>query len=216
MVYSEEIYASWRRRLRPLLQEWRLAHAERVALLARDLAVRWQLDADKAYAAGLLHDVARDLPAQELTVLAAKMNIDIGPEESAYPVILHAPVGAVLLARDWGIDDPQILGAVRTHTIAEPGMDGLSQVLYLADLTEPGRHPFSGREELRLLMDQDLTAAMVSALKSDFARLEKQNYLIHPRALAAYHYFQQEQNKGLANKDQTREKLKEDLAGHDN
>lgn len=200
MIYGEKIYASWRLRLQPLLREWRLAHVERVALLARDLAEHWRLDGDLAYAAGFLHDVARDLSVQELSALAAKMNIEIGPAELASPIILHAPVGAVLLARDWGIDDPQILEAVRTHTIAEPGMTGLSRVLYLADLIEPGREPFNGQEDLRRLIYEDLTAAMIMALASDFARLEKQKYLIHPRAKAAYKYFQEEQQKESTNK----------------
>jgi nicotinate-nucleotide adenylyltransferase len=70
--------------------------------------------------------------------------------------VAHGPVAAVLLARDYGCDDIEVLEAVARHTVGKPGMKGLSIVLYCADKLEPGRERLrDGYREACLAMALD-------------------------------------------------------------
>lgn len=48
-----------------------------VANSAVELAKRYGADADKAYVAGLLHDVAKEIPALELAAIVSKSSLDV-------------------------------------------------------------------------------------------------------------------------------------------
>ncbi len=49
------------------LSEYRFHHSMCVAEKARELAVKYKLDADKAYLAGVLHDVTKDAKSTNQT-----------------------------------------------------------------------------------------------------------------------------------------------------
>ena len=55
--------------LKEHLSKKRYTHSMNVANSAVELAKRYGADADKAYVAGLLHDVAKEIPALELAFL---------------------------------------------------------------------------------------------------------------------------------------------------
>ncbi|MCL2817185.1 MAG: bis(5'-nucleosyl)-tetraphosphatase (symmetrical) YqeK, partial [Clostridiales bacterium] len=102
----------FKERLARTLSAARYEHSLNVMEAAGKLALRWGADAEKARVAGLLHDVARDLPSEEML----RESVLAGIDSSGAPVLLHAPLGAHLLRRDWGIEDGEILQAVAEHT----------------------------------------------------------------------------------------------------
>ena len=57
--------------------------------------------------------------------------------ERDYPVLLHGRAGAVLSREELGIEDEEILDAVRWHTTGKRGMNGITSILYIADYIEP-------------------------------------------------------------------------------
>ena len=176
-------------KLRGFLPRPRYEHSLRVAEEAAKMACHYGLDEGQARLAGLLHDVARDLSFAALFALAARFKIPVGQEEQANPIILHAPVGAALLKNYWGVEDETVLKAVALHTVAAPDMDDFCQLLYLADIIEPGRQEWPGLEELRKLGYEHLGRAMLLALQENFNYLQRNNNFIHPQALAAYDDF---------------------------
>jgi len=147
------------------------------------------VDPHRAALAGLLHDVARNLTAEQLIAAAKEAQLPLGDDDIATPILLHAPVGALLLMNEWGIDDQEVLTAVGQHTVAAANMSDLAKIVYLADMIEPERVKWQGLGKLRLLAAEDLDAAMLMALESVFAYLQQNNRSIHPNSYAAYEYF---------------------------
>jgi predicted HD superfamily hydrolase involved in NAD metabolism len=192
LAITERQWLSWRHKLRGFLPRPRYRHCLRVAEEAAKMARRYGQDEQRASLAGLLHDVARDLSFDTLLNLAGRFGLTVGPEERANPIILHAPVGAELLRSEWGIEDEAVLKAVTLHTVAAPGMDEFCQMVYLADIIEPGRREWPGLIALRELSYEHLGRAMLLSLRESFIYLQKSQTFIHPRALAAYDFWVQQ------------------------
>ena len=172
-------------RLARTLSPARYEHSLNVMEAAGELALRWGVDEEKAKAAGLLHDVARDMPMEEMLRESRQAGIDPGFTQ---PALLHAPLGAHILRRDWGINDEEILQAVAEHTLGKPAMSVLSRIIYLADMTEKNRR-FDGVEEVRRLAALDLDKAMTLSLEHIMGWLRQKEAVIHPLSLAAYQYY---------------------------
>lgn len=185
---DKDILKIWEERLKKELSPSRLAHSQRVGRLAGETAAHWGLDSLKAHLAGLLHDIAREMPLEEYLPLAEEGGIAIGAAERASPMLLHGPIGALLLKERWGLEDADILQAIAGHTIADKEMSPYEQIVFLADIAEPGRQ-WSGLDELRRLMKSDLNQAMVYALEESLPWQEEKGYMLHPQALEALEYF---------------------------
>lgn len=180
-MYAEERLAAWvRERVRPQ----RYAHIERVTALCVRLAERWGVPGDEARLAGLLHDCARDLPADELFRCAEAFGIEVSPIERHAPVLLHAPVAAELARREWHVTADAVLDAIRFHTTGRAGMSTAEKILFVADYAEPARD-FEGVEGVRRLMFRDLDAALRLALDQSLQYLIRRGYLLHPRTVEA-------------------------------
>ena len=152
----------------------RLEHTLRVETLAVRLARFWGVSEEKASIASLLHDIVRDEPDAALLGLAEDTDDLLAREMAgtAAPVVLHAPVGALIARRDFGVDDPEILQAIAVHTTGAPHMDRLAMIMFLADYCESARH-FTGVEEVRSLLFSSLEAAMLRALAQTLAYLRR-------------------------------------------
>ncbi len=175
----------------------RLQHILRVETLAVELARFWNVPEEQARIAALLHDVARDLPETVLARMAIDAGDPLAREMAATPapIILHAPVGAILARREFGVTDPAILRAIALHTTADPMMDPLSKIIFLADYCEAGRR-FPGVEDVRALLHEDLDAAMALALKQTLACLTKQGRPVDERTIRAEQAFRAMQDRG--------------------
>lgn len=155
----------------------RLEHILRVETLAVRLARFWGESQEKASVASLLHDIARDDPESSLLEMVKGTDDLLAREmaETSAPIVLHAPVGALIARRDFGVDDPEILRAIGLHTTGAPHMDRLAMIVFLADYCESGRH-FAGVEEVRSLLFSSLEAAMLRALAQTLAYLRQHSH----------------------------------------
>ncbi len=141
----------------------RREHAHRVAAEAVVLARRFGAPVEKAELAGLLHDMCRELPDDEILAAAARYGIPVGPVEARRPKkILHGPVAAAELAeREL---DAEVVRAVALHTVGDAGMTVLEKCVYLADYCEPSR-AFPGVDDVRALARESLDAAIGAAVR---------------------------------------------------
>jgi predicted HD superfamily hydrolase involved in NAD metabolism len=166
---------------RSRLSERRYEHTLRVADTAEDLALAHDLDAQWARLAALLHDAAREMGPEEFLNLADKWGIQVGEPEQQSPKLLHGPVAAELAKRELGVDDEDVIEAIRAHTTGRPGMGPLALVLYVADKIEPARdYPSVGR--LRTLARLDLKGAAEESLRA-IAHNEERGKATHPASL---------------------------------
>jgi predicted HD superfamily hydrolase involved in NAD metabolism len=161
-------------------------HVLRVEEEAARLAKLHGLDGERVRIAVLGHDLARAEPDQRLLELAAQYGVEANTIEQASPVLVHGPVGARMLARDYGYDDAEVLGAVASHTTARPGMTKLEKALFIADKIEHdkiARKP--GLAEVRRLADTDLDAAMLRFLDLHLIEAVERGWQLHPSSVAA-------------------------------
>jgi predicted HD superfamily hydrolase involved in NAD metabolism len=151
-----------RARIAQLLEPTLLAHVEATATLARELAELHGVDPERAELAALLHDLADHYSEPELLALAEQYGIEVSLTEARVPKLLHAPVGAELLRREWGITDEELLDAVRHHVSGHRFLSRLGKVLFVADKLEPSRDQhYGGLQGIRDLARIDLEAAML-------------------------------------------------------
>ena len=175
---------------RSRLSEKRYGHTVRVADTAEDLARIHGLDPGRTRLAALLHDAAREMEPEEFLRLAEAWDLHVGEPERESPKLLHAPVAAELARQELGVEDEEVLGAIRAHTVGEPGMGPLALALYVADKIEPARdYPSVGR--IRDLAQRDLSEAAAEALRRVVAHNERRDRPIHPSSRAMLEWLEE-------------------------
>jgi predicted HD superfamily hydrolase involved in NAD metabolism len=90
-------------------------------------------------------------------------------------------VAAELAREDLGVEDGEVLDAVRAHTTGEPGMGPLALALFVADKIEPGREQ-SGVEDMRDLAPMSLHRAARAALEDSISYNERRDRPAHPKS----------------------------------
>ena len=177
MEYNE-ILVTLANELRPA----RFRHCRDVSQTAVRLAERWDADIVKARLAGILHDCARNLIGEELLKTSRQFGMIPSPLELLQPALIHAPLGAIIAERRFGISEPQVLQAIRRHTTGAPQMTLLDKVIYLSDCIEPGRN-FSGVRKIRDMAVEDLDAAVLLAYEHSILFVVANGGLLHPNTV---------------------------------
>lgn len=170
------------------LSKNRFQHSLEVAKMARQMAEQYGEEGSRAYLTGLLHDYAKGIAGNELIKIAEENNLIMDEADRQVPDLLHAPVGALLLERDLGITDAEILQAVRCHTVGCMNMTTLDKIIYLADMIEPGRD-FPGLERLRCLAGRNLDRAMLYGMETTIKYCIDCGRILHPQTIAVRNWF---------------------------
>jgi len=161
-------------------------HIEAVAAEARRLARLHGVDEERAELAAWGHDIARAARPKELLRLARDLGLKPSEIEEAAPILLHGPIAARLLAGDHGVEDEEVLAAVRWHSTGRAGMSALEKVLFVADKVEPRKSaPRPDLQEARHLADTDLDAAMLRLLDLQLQEAVQQGWPLHPDTVTA-------------------------------
>jgi predicted HD superfamily hydrolase involved in NAD metabolism len=173
------------------LSKHRFQHCLGVARTARDLAQLYGVDGEKAYLTGILHDYAKNLTVSQLLEVAGQDEQIADEAEKQMPELLHAPVGARLLGEELGIEDQDILDAIKTHTLGSITMSSLAKIIFLADMIEPNREMYPELERLRQLSPRSLDEAMLLGLESTIRYCLDEAKILHPRTVEARNMFLQ-------------------------
>ena len=97
-------------------------------------------DALRLRAAGLLHDITKELALPEQIELCKRYELDYPPEATHSPRVFHAwTASAVMLDRYPEYADAEMSGAVYSHTTGSRNMSLFDALLFLADYIEPER-----------------------------------------------------------------------------
>jgi len=167
--------------LKTLLTPARYQHSIGVMETAVELAKIYGADVEKARIAGLLHDNAKNL--DNMYERARDLEADLDEFELKSPPLVHAKLGAETAKIEFGITDPEILDSIKWHTIGRKGMTLLEKIIFVADLTEPGRD-FPDAEPLRELSRKNLDQAVSECIKSTILVNRKRGNVIHPNAFS--------------------------------
>ena len=184
-IYTDE-YTSWRKLLKGRLLEKRYIHSLNVADSARALAKKYGADEEKAYFAGLVHDIMKNASDDEQLQIMGKGGIILTRTEKENKKLWHAMAGECYLRTEMGITDKDILNAVRYHTTGRAGMSILEKVVYIADYISAERD-YSDADVMReLSWNEGLDEAALYALKFSFKSLSKKEKLIHTDSVEYY------------------------------
>jgi len=173
-----------KRKLKEMLNDRRYEHSLSVQCMARGLAKIHGADEEKASLAGLVHDCAKWMSPFQSFRAAKRYRINLDFIERKQPGILHATIGGELAFDLFGIDDPEILNAIKSHTIGRSQMSLMDKILYVSDYAEPLRE-YTGAAKVRKLADGNIDIAMLEAIEQKIRHLLTKRYLIHPRTIAA-------------------------------
>jgi predicted HD superfamily hydrolase involved in NAD metabolism len=178
---------------RKRLSDKRYGHTLRVADTAEDLARKHGLDPDRTRLAALLHDTAREMEPEDYLRLADEWGLPAGDPERQSPKLLHGPVAAELARRELGVDDEEVLGAIRAHTVGRAGMGPIALALYVADKIEPARD-YPSVHRIRALASKDLYEAAAESLRRAIDHNEGRGKSIHPASREMLEWLEDSQN----------------------
>lgn len=186
----EEIQEKLQKKVSPKL----FRHIVGVRYTAEALAMRYNVSMDQAGTAGVLHDCAKYMTGEKMYQKCQKHQIAISPSEEKNPMLLHAKLGAYLAEHKYGVQDPEVLSAIRWHTTGKENMTVLEQIVFLADYIEPHRKMIPGLDQVRRMAFQNLEEAVYLTLKNTVSYLEEQavktgKKKFDPTTQAAYQYY---------------------------
>lgn len=138
------------------LKESRYIHSLGVEKMAVELASIYGEDTEKAAFAGRYHDIAKCFAPERMNDCVAKYGLS--DEYINNNALAHSKVAAEILRNEFGVDDEEVLNAVRSHTTGRAGMSQLEEIVYVADAIEDNRG-YEGLAELQDLARTDLDAA---------------------------------------------------------
>jgi len=185
MLYDPETKKKY---LKENLSAKRYTHSLNVAEECRKLAERYGEDPNKAYFAGLLHDICKELPSDEQKRLADNNVFTVCREELETRSLWHAVAGAYFIKTEFRIEDIDILNAVRFHTVGRAGMSLLEEIVYMGDLISADRD-YKDVDKIRKLAYTDLNAAMLEAFAFSIKSVVKKGGFIPPCTTEGYNFY---------------------------
>ncbi len=171
--------------LKGKLNEDRFVHSLGVADTAVKLAEEFGGDKDKAYIAGLLHDVMKNESEEEQLKIMKKDGIILSQAEKNNPKLWHAMSGAAFLKHELGVTDPDIVNAVRYHTTGRAGMSLLEKIIYTADFISPERN-YPDVNVMRSLSFESLDKGDLYSLQFSLKKLSENQLVIHTDSVDFY------------------------------
>ncbi len=171
------------------LNDDRFEHTLGVMYTAESLAMRYGVDMTKAAVAGLLHDCAKCIPNAQKIKMCKKHDIEISEMEEKNPSLLHAKLGAYLAEEVYGVNDPEILSAIKWHTTGKPDMSMLDIIIYMADYIEPNRDKAPNLKQIRKLCFENIEEALYQVLEGTLRYLSDRPDMIDPMTKISYDFY---------------------------
>ena len=154
-------------------------HSRAVAYRAVEIARhhRLNIDLNKAFLAGLLHDNAK----QRLSL----DGFDV-PSDAVGSPVLHQFLGSLKAERDFGIEDIDILSAINYHTTGKADMTTLEKLIYCADMLSEDRPCI---ENLLKVIMTDFEIGFRSCLASSYFYVLSKKRGMYPLTQQAFDYY---------------------------
>ena len=172
------------------LDSSRYEHSFSVAKWSKRIAEKNNIDGNKAFIAGLFHDIAKCINKDE----SIKLMNEYFPNIKDMPTwSLHQFNSATIAKNEFGIIDENILNAISVHATGKGNMSPLAQIVYSADKIDPLRNYDSSS-----LIDaclHDYNKGFLDVLKENKEYLIKQgkNYNNNPFSAECFAFYLKDQ-----------------------
>lgn len=174
MDYTEIL--NW---LKNNLNEERYIHTLGTAECAKELANKFNLNSEKAYLAGLLHDCAKCFSNEKLLDIIHQ-HLNVEECEMLNYKTLHAPVSAYIAEKEFQVNDKEILSAIRWHTLGKLDMTDFEKIVFLADKIEPNTRDKEYSDKIKALLNEPngINKALLKCYKETIKSLVKRDLKI--------------------------------------
>ena len=186
--FSEAALCSYEQSARRALRDKRFYHTQCVAKLAGELAVCYGADERKARAAGFLHDITKEMPVPDQLKMMQESAIITDKSVFANANVYHSVTAAITARNRFGIEDTEVLHAIRYHTTGRAGMCLLEKIIYTADAVSYDR-TYKGVQLLREEAFQDLDRGRFEVVQFTLKKLVKDSVPIAVDTVSCYNEF---------------------------
>ena len=164
------------------LSEFRYNHSTRVAEEAKKIAKIYNIDENKAYKVGLVHDVAHEFTEDEKLFYIKKYNLPNEFLEPSYSNILHSDIGAIVAKEKFLFDD-DMCQAIKYHTIGNKNMNIFDKIILIAD--KVGRNNLDNHmQQVKTLVYQlNLDQALIMYFEKLTDSLKERKLAMHPDSI---------------------------------
>ena len=182
--------------LKENLNEKRYQHSLGTAECAKELAKHFGQNEEKAYIAGLLHDCAKCFSDEKLLEIIDKYLDDVDSDERSNRKTLHAPGSYYTAKTVFGLEDTEMLSAIRWHTLGKMNMTDFEKIIFLADKIELRTRSEDYRKKITkdLYGENGLNKAILECYKETIKSLADRNLVICPLTVEIYNNLQKSIN----------------------
>ena len=185
-IKDEQLYL--KERVMPCLPENRFIHVLSTARLAKRIAKELGVDTNKAYVAGILHDIAKGLTHDEIEYIVRKHY----PSKVSLPSFAyHAYASEYIAIHQFGIKDKQILKAIRNHVIANKQMSKLDKIIYCADKLEETRRFAHLVNDIRELAFKDIDKCFILTMERQIEAFKNDTKEVNPTIHKMVKYYKE-------------------------
>lgn len=178
--------------LKSNLNEKRYEHSIGTAECARNLAIKYRLDDEKAYIAGLLHDCAKCFSDEKLLSIINDKQLQVIDMEKINKKTLHAPVSAYVAQNTFKVEDKEVLSSIRWHTLGKLNMSNFEKIIFLADKIEERTRENWYAQPIRakLLEENGLDEAILQCYRQTIKSLVDRDLKICPLTIDIYNHYE--------------------------
>ena len=182
-------FSKYEDKLKKDIGEKRFNHVLRVKDMA--LKLNTNIDTEKIKTAALLHDCAKY--NEKYYLKKYKKYCEFSDEIIDNKSILHSFLGPIVAKYEYGVDDIEILNAIKYHSTGRENMTDFEKIIFLADACEEKRD-YEGVDKLRKLAFKDLDAAVLFSLDATIKSLVDRKIIIFPLTIKARNYLLRKKN----------------------
>ena len=182
MKSFDEIYEI----VKQTLSEQRFYHSVCVMERAAEYAKIYGIDIEKAKLAGILHDIAKEIPKDKRISECDKYGVKLDDIEKNNKGLIHGKLGAKI-AEIYGMDK-EICLAIEYHTTGRENMNLLEKILYLADFSSKDRE-FDDTNYIYEMTKKDIDKALVYCFTKTIREKIDNEKQIHINTINAYNFY---------------------------
>lgn len=183
MVEYDVIYKD----VKKAVSEKRFKHSEGVVQRAIEYAKIYGVDEEKAKLTAIAHDIAKELPKNEIIKYAEEIGVNLDEIEKENLKLPHAKIGAQICKNKYGFTEDMV-NAIKYHTTGRENMSMLEKIIYLADATEPGRSYFDLEYYVDLIRN-DIDRGIFEVTKWCIEDIISKEKVMHLDTIRCYNFY---------------------------
>lgn len=183
-MYNVEEY---KKKIRERLSDYRYYHSLCVAQSAKQLAERYGADVQKAEIAGLLHDSMKESAAKEQIAYVRAAHMEMTEFEKEGGKFLHQISGAAFAKVAFGIEDTEILNAIRYHTTGRADMTLMEEIIYLADFISADRD-YDDVDVMRAMTEKSKEDGLLYCTRYSISSVVAKGKVLNTLTVEAYNW----------------------------